>query len=408
MTHCRSCGAPLSLSLVDLGSLPLANAYLPPERANSPEPRIPLHVKVCESCFLVQLADTVPPDQLFSEYAYFSSFSSSWLEHGRRFADEMISGLKLDRHSLVVEVASNDGYLLQHFQSSGIPVLGIEPAGNVADVAIAKGIDTKKAFFSNAYARNLAAQGVKADLLIGNNVLAHVPEIVDFVSGLAAILAKDGTISLEFPHLMPFIDKVEFDTIYHEHVFYFSLLALDPLFRRCGLRIFDAQQLPTHGGSLRILAGHASSAPPDTEAKATILAAERSRGLDNPQAYTQFKAKVEHSRASLRAFLDEAARACKTVAAYGAAAKGNTLLGFCGIGPDRIAMVADRNPVKQGKLLPGSHIPVVAPERIAEVKPDYLLILPWNLADEIIEQMAHIRDWGGRFVLPIPETTVIP
>ncbi len=405
---CRFCGAPLTRTFADLGHTPLANSYVPLDAADQPDPRFPLHARVCDACLLVQVEDVTTPESIFSEYAYFSSYAASWVEHARRFTEMARQRFGLGPDSLVVEVASNDGYLLRHFKDAGVPVLGIEPAANVAEAATALGIPVEVRFFGLETARDLAARGRTADLLVGNNVLAHVPDLNDFVAGLAHLLKADGVVSVEFPHLLNLIREVQFDTIYHEHFCYFSLLVVEAVFARHGLRVFDVERLTTHGGSLRVLACRADSAAhPEQPGVVSVRAEEAAAGLHLPETYDGFNLKVAAVRDALLAFLDRAKAEGKTVVAYGAAAKGNTLLNFCGIGTGQIAYVVDRNPHKQNRLLPGSRLPVYAPEKIAETKPDYVLILPWNIAAEVTATMAHVRDWGGRFVIPVPTTTVL-
>jgi SAM-dependent methyltransferase len=399
----------LRRTLVDLGDQPLANSYLTEDelRAGS-ERRYPLQARVCDACYLVQVDDVVPPAAIFSDYAYFSSYSDSWVEHSRRYVKQVTDRLALNTNSLVVEVASNDGYLLQHFVDAGVPVLGIEPAENVAEVAVAAGIPTEVRFFGTECADDLVARDVRADLLVANNVLAHVPDLDDFVRGLARVLKPDGVLTIEVPHLLRMLEGVEFDTIYHEHFSYFSLLAATHALSARGLRIFDVEELPTHGGSLRLWAGLDATCPFETAAAVdVVLTNERAAGLDRAEAYEDFAGKVDHARASLRAFLNRARDDDKRVAAYGAAAKGNTLLNSCAVTTDDVAYVVDRNPHKQGKLLPGSHLPIHDPEHVRVDRPDYLLVLPWNLRDEITEQMADVADWGCRFVVAIPEVQVL-
>ena len=406
---CRFCGAPLEFSFIDLGVTPLANSYLSAEQRDRPEPRHPLHARVCRSCRLVQLDTTVSPAEVFSHYAYFSSYAASWVEHARRFAAMARERWSLGPDSKVVEAASNDGYLLRHFVKAGVPVLGVEPAANVAEVARAGGVPTEIAFFGLETARRLKAAGHAADLAVGNNVLAHVPGINDFVAGLAHILKPEGVLSLEFPHLLRLIEGIQFDTIYHEHYSYLSLLAVERVLAAHGLRVFDVEELPTHGGSLRVLAcrtgaaGHA-----ERPGRAKVRADEAAAGLDGDAAYAGYEPKVRAVRDGLLEFLNRARAEGRTVAAYGAAAKGNTLLNYCDVGPELIACVVDRNPHKQGLYLPGSRLPVHPPERLAELRPDYVLILPWNLTDEIVAQMAEVRSWGGLFVVAVPELTVLP
>ena len=363
---------------------------------------------MCGACFLVQIDAAVPPEEIFSDYAYFSSYSESWVAHARRFCAAARDRFGLRPESLVVEVASNDGYLLRHFVATGVPVLGIEPAANVARVAEAAGVPTLTRFFGLELAHELAAAGRSADLLVGNNVLAHVPDLNDFVAGLAALVKPAGVISIEAPHLLRLIEGVQFDTIYHEHFSYFSLLAVEHVFARHGLRIFDVETLETHGGSLRILACREAADRAEEPALARVRAQENAAGLDRLDVYAGFGARVAEAQASLIAFLERARREGRTVAAYGAAAKGNTLLNACGVGRDDIAGVADVSPHKQGRYMPGSRLPIHAPDWLRETRPDYVLILPWNLKDEIVERMACVREWGGRFVVPIPRTEVLP
>jgi SAM-dependent methyltransferase len=404
---CRFCGTPLTTTLVDLGDTPLANSYLSADEvASGQEGRYPLHARVCGACFLVQVDEPVTPDAIFSDYAYFSSFSESWVEHARLYAQAMIARFDLGADSLVVEIASNDGYLLQHFVHAGVKVLGIEPAANVAPAAVARGVPTEVAFFGRETAGRLAAKGVAADLTAANNVLAHVPDIRDFVSGFALILKPEGVATFEFPHLLNLMRDVQFDTIYHEHFSYLSLVAVEKVFAATGLRAFDVEEIPTHGGSLRLFACRADAAHVETERLRALRAKERAFGLDNLDTFRGFAPRVEAVKRSFLAFLDKAKAEGKSVAAYGAAAKGNTFLNVCGVGVDRIGHVFDRSTAKQGKFLPGSHIPILAPDRIAEIQPDYLVILPWNLLGEISTSMAFISDWGGRFVTAVPETRI--
>lgn len=402
---CLGCGAPLTRTLVDLGAMPLANSYVA-EGTLLPDPVYPLHARVCDACLLVQVEPAVPPEEIFSDYAYFSSFSQSWLTHCRDYSRMAIARFGLDTTSKVVEIASNDGYLLTNFVEAGIPCLGIEPAANVAETARAKGVPTEVAFFGVETARRLADAGERADLLIAKNVLAHVPDINDFVSGLAIMLREEGVFTVEFPHLLNLIREVQFDTIYHEHYTYLSLLAIERIFARYGLRIFDVTEIPTHGGSLRVFVCHADSAHPTEPGVARVRDKEIAARLDRPEGYAGFAPRCEKVRRDLLAFLDDARATGRTVAAFGAAAKGNTLLNYCGVGRDRVTFAADSNPAKQDKLLPGSRIPVRKPQAIMEAKPDYVLILPWNLKDEIARQLSFVRNWGGRFVTAIPEIRV--
>ena len=406
-SECQGCGALLTITLVNLGMQPLANSYLTPDQANLPEPVFPLHARVCEQCLLVQVDRVTPPETIFNEtYAYFSSFSDSWLDHCRQYAADMIGRFDLGPESQVVEIASNDGYLLQYFAEQGISVLGIEPAGNVAAAARAKGIPTEEKFFGRDTATELAQRGLSADLMAAKNVMAHVPDIHDFVAGIPILLKPDGVFTVEFPHLLNLIREVQFDTIYHEHFTYLSLLAVKRIFEQHGLIVFDATEQPTHGGSLRVFACRSGAAHAVTDNVEFVLQKERDFGLDRGEGYRGFEDRVKAVRAGLLQFLEHARGNGKTVVAYGAAAKGNTLLNYCGVGTNHIAFAVDRNPAKQGTLLPGSHIPVKAPEALADFRPDYVLILPWNLRDEIIGQLASVRDWGGRFVTAIPELRI--
>ena len=411
MTHhrpCRFCGSPLSLSFADLGMSPLSNAYLKPEQINRMEPFYPLHAWVCESCYLVQLEEFESPEHIFSDYAYFSSFSDSWLDHARRYTEQVARRFNLGTSSLVVEIASNDGYLLQYFVSRGVPVLGIEPAANVAVEAERKGVPTLVKFFGTSTARELAAAGRQADLLLGNNVLAHVPDLNDFVAGMAILLKPGGVITMEFPHLLKLMQENQFDTIYHEHFSYFSFLVVERVFAAHGLILFDVEEIPTHGGSLRIFAKHAANkALPVGERVSALRRREQEAGLDHADAYRAFAEQVKATKRALLRFLIEANEAGKRVVGYGAPAKGNTLLNYCGVRNDLLEYTVDLSPHKQGHFLPGTHIPVYAPEKIRETRPDYVLILPWNLKDEIVQQMADVRSWGGRFVVPIPEVRVL-
>lgn len=405
---CRFCGAPLRITFCDLGLSPLSNAFVRSEDLARGEMFHPLHAFVCDACFLVQLEEFESPSRIFSDYVYFSSYSDSWLAHCRAYATEISASLALDTNHRVVEVASNDGYLLRFFAEQGIPVLGIEPAANVAEVARAAGIETISRFFGRELAHELVTSGCRADLLIGNNVLAHVPDINDFVAGLQIALAPEGTLTMEFPHLLRLVEEVQFDTIYHEHFSYLSLLAVERIFAAHRLAITDVRQLPTHGGSLRIYATHEARGIAPSSAVHAVRALERDAGLDRIDTYTHFAARVEACKRNLLRFLIDAREAGKSVVGYGAPAKGNTLLNYAGIRSDLLAYTVDRSPHKQGLFLPGTRIPVFAPERIAETRPDYVLILPWNLRDEIMSQLAFIREWGGRFVTPIPDVRIWP
>lgn len=406
---CRSCGEDVDQVFADLGTSPLSNAYLSAGDLAHPEPSYPLMVRVCTHCWLVQLPEVVAPKQIFSDYAYFSSYSDSWLKHCRDYAEAMTDRLALGPGSRVVELASNDGYLLQYFVQRGIPVLGVEPAANVAAAALAKGVPSRVEFFGSACAKAMASEGLTADLLIGNNVLAHVPDLNDFIAGMKVILKPGGVLTMEFPHLQHLIEMNQFDTIYHEHFSYFSFLAAETAFRRHGLELFDVEELPVHGGSLRIYGRHlgAPSRPASPRVE-ELRARELKLGYARAETYTRFSRRMEQTRTSLVSFLTVQKKAGLRVAGYGAPAKGNTLLNYCGIGADLLAYTVDRNAHKQGRFLPGSHIPILAPERILETRPDFVLILPWNLKDEIQEQMAVVRTWGGRFVVPIPDVEVLP
>jgi hypothetical protein len=405
---CLCCGTLLRHTFVDLGMSPLCESFLVAEQLNQMEHFYPLHVYVCEECFLVQLEEFVSPKDIFTEYAYFSSYADSWVEHMRRFADLISDRLGLGKQSFVVEVASNDGYLLQHFVKKEIPVLGIEPAANVAKVALEKGIPTRVAFFGEALARELVAEGKQADLICGANVLAQVPRPNDFVRGLKVLLDPTGVVTIEFPHLMKLMAENQFDTIYHEHFSYFSFLSAETLFRRNGLVLFDVEELPTHGGSLRIYARHAEDrSRPVTERAQQLRQREIDAGLLRLETYAGFGEQVKETKRKLLEFLIAAKRAGKRIAGYGAPGKGNTLLNYCGIRTDFLDFTVDRSPYKQGKFLPGTHIPIFAPDRLRETRPDYVLILPWNVKDEIIQQMSDVRSWGGQFVVPIPEVRVL-
>ena len=407
---CRFCRTPLTHTFLDLGRQPLANSYLSAEQlAAGTEQTYPLHVRVCHRCFLVQADDAVPADAIFdADYAYFSSYSTSWVEHARRYAQAMARRFGLGPESLVVEVASNDGYLLQHFVAMDVPVLGIEPTANTAEAARARGVPTEVMFFGEASGCGLAAQGRRADLMAANNVLAHVPDIADFVAGFREVLKDEGVLTFEFPHLLNLIEKVQFDTIYHEHFSYLSLLAVEQVLRATGLRPFDVERLTTHGGSLRVFCCHMGSGHEETEALGALRTAEHAAGLDRIETYAGFAPRVEAVRAGFRAFLAAEKAPGRRLAAYGAAAKGNTFLNYCGTRTDDILAVFDASPAKQGRFLPGSHLPILAPDAVRDLRPDDLLILPWNLKDEIMSQMAFIRDWGGRFVTASPDTQILP
>jgi SAM-dependent methyltransferase len=406
--RCRFCRSPLHTSFVDLGMSPLCQTHISPAQLQEMEPFYPLHAYVCDQCFLVQLQEFVAPDAIFSEYAYFSSYSSSWVEHCKRYAAQMTQRFGLGAGSRVMEVASNDGYLLQHFVASGVPVLGIEPAANVAKVAIERGVPTTVQFLGEATGRAIAAAHGHADLVAGNNVLAHVPDINDFVAGMRELLAPQGVITMEFPHLLRLIEGNQFDTIYHEHFSYLSFSTVEQVFAAHGLVLFDVEELPTHGGSIRIYARHAAnSAQAVGERVSEMRERERALGYRSIERYLGFGEQVRETKRGLLSFLIEAKRQGKKVVGYGAPGKGNTLLNYCGIRTDFLDFTVDANPYKQGKYTPGTHIPILAPEAIREARPDYVLILPWNLKDEIVAQAGYIREWGGRFVVPIPSVQVI-
>jgi hypothetical protein len=403
---CRFCGSDLSETFCDLGTSPLSNAFLKASDLSRAEKYYPLHVFVCSTCFLVQLEEFESPQAIFSDYAYFSSYSESWLAHAREYVAHATERFALAPNSLVMEVASNDGYLLQYFHERGIPVLGVEPAENVARVAQAKGVRTISKFFGITLAEELVRDGMRADLIVGNNVLAHVPDINDFVAGLRIALAAEGSITMEFPHLVRLMKDVQFDTIYHEHFSYLSLLAVEQVFGAHGLSVFDVRELPTHGGSLRVYATHTSRNVAASDAVQAIRSTEDALGLSTLATYRDFGPKVHACKRSLLRFLIDAAEAGKTVAGYGAPAKGNTLLTYCGVRSDLLPYTVDRSPHKQGLFLPGTRIPIHSPDKLVETRPDYVLILPWNLRDEIIGQLIHVREWGGRFVTPVPSIKI--
>lgn len=402
---CRLCATPLERTFVDLGLSPLANSYLAAGDLNEAELFFPLRVFVCETCLLVQLPMAATPEQIFSDYAYFSSYSDSWVEHARRYVESTMERFSLDSESRVVEIASNDGYLLQFFVEHGVPVLGVEPAANVAAVAVERGIPTTVEFFGAAVGSRIAAEQ-QADLVLGNNVLAHVPDAHDLVEGMRRLLKPDGTITMEFPHLLRLILERQFDTIYHEHYSYFSLFTVERLFADHDLELYDVEELPTHGGSLRIYARHADGSEPGERVLA-LREVERGHGLHELGGYLEFEEAARAVKRELLSFLIAARAEGRSVVGYGAAAKGNTLLNYCGIRRDLVDYVVDRSPHKQGRFLPGTRIPISSPERVRETRPDYVLILPWNLRDEIVEQMAWVGEWGGRFAVPIPTLRVL-
>ena len=405
--ECRFCSTSLRHSFADLGATPLANSYLHEQDLLAPERFFELHARVCHECFLVQLPEMESAESIFGDYAYFSSYSDSWLSHAKEYVSSMQKQLEIGRESQVIEIASNDGYLLQFFQEKEVPVLGIEPAANVAKIATERGIETLVDFFGTRVAESLSAKGTQADLLLGNNVLAHVPDLNDFVAGMKILLKSSGVITMEFPHLLQLMEKNQFDTIYHEHFSYFSLNTVQKVFAAHGLILFDVEELPTHGGSLRIYARHADDESRPQSPKLQALARREERaGLGKVHRYLDFAQQIKQTKRKLLSFLIAAKNEGKSIAGYGAAAKGNTLLNYCGIGTDFIDYTVDRSPHKQGKYLPGTRIPIYPPENLAATKPDYVLILPWNLKDEIIEQQKLVRSWGGQFVVPIPEVRV--
>jgi hypothetical protein len=405
--ECRLCGAPVTRTFVDIGMSPLCESYVRQDKLDGAEAFYPLHVRLCENCLLVQLPAYVAGEDIFSDYAYFSSYSDSWVAHAKRYATSMIESLKLGPDSLVTEVASNDGYLLQHFLAAGIPVLGVEPAANVAEAARARGITTEVHFLGAETGRDIAARHGRADLVAGNNVFAHVPDIKGFAAGLRALVKDEGTVTLEFPHLLRLIERRQYDTIYHEHFSYLSLLTSSRALETAGLRVTDVEELETHGGSLRVYARPAESAGEPSARVKAVLAAEEAAGLHTVEGHEGFAPAVLKIKSDLVEFLLRAAREGKTVAGYGAPGKGNTLLNHCGIRTDLLSYTVDRSPVKQGKFLPGTHIPIYAPEHLAETRPDYILVLPWNLREEISQQLSYVGSWGGKLVFPIPEFEIV-
>jgi len=408
LTHsCRLCGAELMHTFVDLGMSPLCESYVTADKLDDPEIFYPLHVRICENCLLVQIPAYVAGEDIFSDYAYFSSYSDSWVAHAKRYADAMVSRLGLDGASLVTEVASNDGYLLQHFLTAGIPVLGVEPAANVADVARAKGIRTEVRFLGQETGQDVAMRYGAADLVAANNVFAHVPDIRGFAAGLRALVKDTGLVTLEFPHLLRLIERRQYDTIYHEHYSYLSLLTASRVLATAGLIVIDVDELDTHGGSLRVYAQPQESAGEPAGRVKTVLDAEDFAGLHTLAGHEGFAREVLRIKRDLVRFLLDAEAQDLSVAGYGAPGKGNTLLNHCGIRSDLLAYTVDRSPVKQGKFLPGTHIPICAPDQLALTKPDYILVLPWNLREELTEQLEHVREWGGRLVFPIPGLEIV-
>ena len=405
---CRACGTDTAHIFADLGAQPLCESYLSAEGLHAPETFYPLTAYVCPHCFLVQTEAFETPEAIFSDYAYFSSYSTTWLEHAKRYVDGVCERFALTEDSFVVEVASNDGYLLQNFVGRNIPALGIDPAANIAEVAEQKGVPTLVDFFGERVAKTLVAEKRQVDLLVANNVLAHTPYLNDFVCGIKLLLKPDGVATIEFPHLLRLIEENQFDTIYHEHFSYLSLLSVERLFAQHGLELFDVEKLPTHGGSLRIYAKHQADKRPACSRLADVRAEERAAGLDTLEPYLSFNDCAARTKHKLLGLLVELKSQGKTVVGYGAPGKGNTLLNYSGIRSDFLDYTVDRSPYKQGLFLPGTHIPIYAPDKIAETRPDFVLILPWNLKDEIMEQMAFVREWGGKFIVPIPEATVLP
>lgn len=404
---CRSCGAALKTTFIDLGLSPLCESFTPADQLDAGETFYPLHTYVCESCWLVQLNEYVSPEHIFTEYAYFSSFSQSWLDHGERYTKTMIERFSLGPASLAVEIASNDGYLLQHFVKRGVPVLGVEPAANVAKAAEEKGVRTVVKFFGVQTAKQLAGQGFRADLMMGNNVLAQVPDLNDFVAGFPIVLKPTGVATFEFPHLATLVELNQFDTIYHEHFSYFSLRTCERLFGRHGMEIFDVEQIPTHGGSLRLYVRHKGGPHgPISERLLRLRAEEQTKGMETLAYYARFRERVEKIRRDTLSLLISLKEQGKSVVGYGAPGKGNTFLNYVGIRPDLLAYTTDRNPYKHGRFLPGTRIPIFPPEQIKQTRPDYVMILPWNLKDEIVAQNSFIREWGGKFITAIPSVTV--
>lgn len=404
---CRLCGKELAHDFVDLGMSPLCESFLRADQVDHAEPFFPLHAYVCDDCFLVQLKEYVSPSDIFREYAYFSSYSTSWVEHARRYCAMIKDRLGLGAGSLVVELASNDGYLLQHFLPMGVPVLGIEPAKNIAETAIAKGVPTITEFFGVALAKQLVSEGRSADLIAGNNVLAQVPDLNDFVAGMAILLKPEGVVTLEFPHVAKLIDENQFDTIYHEHFSYFSLTTIERMAEKHGLKIIDVEEIPTHGGSLRVYLALDGSHHQVAPAVAELLTREKDAGLLDVASYQAFGEKVKRTKRELLQFLIDAKNAGKSICGYGAPGKGNTLLNYCGIGRDFLEFTVDRNPYKHGRYTPGMHIPILPVDAIDAARPDYILILPWNLEREIVQQMRHVADWGAKFIVPIPTVKVL-
>lgn len=404
---CRFCGAALERTVVDLGMSPLCESFLRADQLRRMEPFYPLHLFVCEECYLVQLEEFVAPEDIFTDYAYFAGYSTSWIEHARRYADMIRKRLALGPDDLVVELGSNDGYLLQHFTGTGVPILGIDPAANVAQAAEARGVPTLVSFFSEELAQRLVSEGRRARLIIGNNVLAQVPDLNDFVAGVKLLLRENGTATFEFPHLLRLLDGLQYDTIYHEHFSYFSLSTIDTILRAHGLAVYDVEELPTHGGSLRVYVQHLHGPYAMAPAPSRVIGIEERSGLRTIERYRRFAEDVEESKRALLELLIGLKRQRRRVVGYGAPGKGNTLLNYCGIRTDLLEYTVDRNPYKHGLFTPGTHIPIYAPEMIAETKPDYILVLPWNLIDEISEVLSYTREWGARLIIPIPFAKIL-
>jgi len=408
-TSCRFCRSMLHYTFVDLGMSPLCENYLSADQLNQMEPFYPLHVYVCEQCFLVQLEEHVSPEKIFTEYAYFSSYIGALLQNAKSYTDMIVERFNLDRKSQVVEIASNDGYLLQYFVQKGIPAIGIEPAANIAEVAIKKGIPTIAKFFGKKLAQEMASDSKKADLLLGNNVLSQVPNLNDFIAGMKILLKQEGVITMEFPHLVRLIERNEFDTIYHEHYSYFSLISVEKIFAAHGLTIFDVEEIPIHGGSLRIYAGHSDDASKSVVPRVVELRQrEEVAGITKLEYYFAFDEQVKETKRKLLELLIKTKRDGKTIVGYGAPGKATTLLNYCGIRKDFIDYTVDRNPYKHGKFTAGTHIPIFHPDKIRETKPDFVLILPWNLKDEIMTQLDYVKEWGCKFIVPIPEAKIYP
>ncbi|HEX2426770.1 MAG TPA: class I SAM-dependent methyltransferase [Gaiellaceae bacterium] len=404
---CRFCAAPLQLTVVDLGMSPLCESFLPADRLEAMEPFYPLHVRACERCWLVQLPSFVPPDEIFAEYAYYSAYSTSWVEHARSYVEMIRERLALGPSDFVVELASNDGYLLQHFVGSGIPMLGIDPAANVAEAAEERGVPTLVAFFGRETAQQLVEETGQASLVVGNNVLAQVPDLNDFVAGVATLLRDDGTATFEFPHLLRLLEGLQYDTIYHEHFSYFALATTVEIMRAHGLEVYDVDELPTHGGSLRVYVQRAGGPHAARASVDALLESEAAAGLLAPARYARFAEDVQESKRALLDLLIRLRRDARHVVGYGAPGKGNTLLNYCGIRTDLLDYTVDRNPYKHGLYTPGTHIPIHPPEKIAETRPEFVVVLPWNLIDEIARQLDYVSEWGGRLVVPVPSATIV-